>query len=484
MSVSGGYEADFVSPPAEIREYTCPICLFVAREPCVSSCCGQHFCQSCINEVLAQRGSCPLCKVASFTVMLNRHHRGKIQALKVRCPMKKRGCVWIGELEKLDAHTDEIRSGSCQFVYVSCPNNCGDRQQRRHLDRHILDSCPKRPFTCKYCGFKSTHDDVCNRHYSSCVKFPVPCPNKCKTQSVERGKVKEHLSECPQQLVDCEFVHVGCIEKVKRKNLPKHLELNIHTHLLLVSASSKAQTDELRDVMQRQHTHLLLVSDSSKAQTDDLRDVMQRQLGDLRREKNRQLEEKDHWMRMEVERLESEKDRQLEALRRDMQKGEGALVLELKSRLERLERRAGIAPHIEFVQPGYRFQMKRKGAHSKREEDPGPGFYMQPEKVKLQIYFCYEESALHIELYQLPGEFDDEVNWPVTCKVDIQLLNLLSTYDHIDSKSHIVTLTRRNRMWFIGRTVSVNYATIENPMSGVQYLQDGCLRCRVYVIVK
>ena len=143
--------------------------------------------------------------------------------------------TWSGELGKLDTHVD-TQNGSCQFVDVNCPNNCGESHQRYHLANHLSDLCPKRPFTCKYCEFKAAYEQVCNDHYPKCVKYPVPCPNKCEIGTVERGNLEQHVSECPLQVVECEFAHAGCSEKITQKDLPKHMELSMQKHLVLLSS--------------------------------------------------------------------------------------------------------------------------------------------------------------------------------------------------------------------------------------------------------
>ena len=146
-------------------------------------------------------------------------NKRKVLELKVECTMKERGCDWSGELGKLDMHVD-TQNGSCQFVDVSCPNNCGESHQRYHLANHLWVRCPKQPFACKYCKFKATYEQVFNDHYPKCVVYPVPCPNKCEIGTVEQGNLQKHMSECPLQVVKC---HLGCSGKMKRAGLPKYI---------------------------------------------------------------------------------------------------------------------------------------------------------------------------------------------------------------------------------------------------------------------
>ena len=295
-SNGGGYEHEFLEPSAKLKEFECPLCLFVTREPHLTVCCGQHFCQACINRIVTDRKPCPLCKADSFVVVLDKKQKRRVLELKVKCTMKERGCDWSGELGKLDTHVD-TRNGSCQFVDVNCPNNCGESHQRCYLANHLSDLCPKRPFTCKYCEFKATYEQVCNDHYPKCVKCPVPCPNNCEIGIIERGNLAQHVSECPLQVVECEFAHyAGCSERITRKDLPKHMELSMQKHLVLVSsycvkelAEKDKQVEVLRSRVRTLEVvnGLLPIEKAKEAESQSLLhevDALKRELGDQTRE--------------------------------------------------------------------------------------------------------------------------------------------------------------------------------------------------------
>ena len=95
--------------------------------------------------------------------------------------------------------------------------------------RHLIfvfsehrEKCPKRPFTCHYCKYQSTNEVVLNEHHQVCDKYLIICPNKCSEDEIERGVLPNHLDNCPNQLLECEFSHVGCHEKIRRCDLLKH----------------------------------------------------------------------------------------------------------------------------------------------------------------------------------------------------------------------------------------------------------------------
>ncbi len=355
---TGGYDQEFLDPPAKLKEFECPLCLLVTREPNLTGCCGQHFCQSCISRIITDRKPCPFCKELSFTTLLDKKQKRKVLELKIKCSMKHRGCSWTGELGELDSHTD-TGSGNCQFVDVTCPNKCEETCQRRLMYHHLSNTCPKRPFVCKYCNFNSTYDVVC-KHYDQCTKFPLPCPNKCEVESVERGKMKEHLSECPLQLVDCEFAHAGCSEKIQRNNLKKHMQDNVQQHLLYAFTTSQSRIEELEIRVE-----------------------------EVRREKDQQLEE-----------VRREKDQQLDEVRRDRTqqvKAKDRAIELLQSRVTILERYiTGALLPVEFTVPNY---SQKKGTTVRFD---GPTFYTHPRGVKVQVCTWYGAiQCFYVELYQL-----------------------------------------------------------------------------------
>ena len=131
---------------------TCAICLSVVQRPHVVSCCGNQFCESCIRPIIASAGACPLCKSPSFTTFLHKVKgvEREVRSLKICCPNEILGCEWKGELGSVDAHTalalgaaDREGKRVCGYALILCPNDCGEKVQRRNLRQHELESCPE-----------------------------------------------------------------------------------------------------------------------------------------------------------------------------------------------------------------------------------------------------------------------------------------------------------------------------------------------------
>ena len=132
----GGYQCKFID---EVPDYLlCKSCTHVARQPHLTSCCGEHYCHTCIAAILQDKKPCPSCKEDTFTISMDKRDHRKILALRVHCTMKERGCQWMGKVEQLDTHL-EVNSGDCQHVDVECPEKCGQQVQKHQLATHIAN---------------------------------------------------------------------------------------------------------------------------------------------------------------------------------------------------------------------------------------------------------------------------------------------------------------------------------------------------------
>ena len=129
-------EIEFLERPS--KEFECPVCLQVMTKPVLTSCCGHHFCQACIDRAIARNHICPLCNEQGFTTLLDKDRERKIKDLKVSCKLKFWGCEWTGELGRLERHLD-MKWGDCEFVEVECEFSslgCTVKPPRKDLSHH------------------------------------------------------------------------------------------------------------------------------------------------------------------------------------------------------------------------------------------------------------------------------------------------------------------------------------------------------------
>ena len=232
----GGYDCEFVKRPAsDLGQADCPVCLLVLREPQQVTCCGYSYCRSCIQRVLADQNVCPTCN-EQFTTFPNKGLKRALYGQNVHCIHRKLGCEWEGELGELDRHlnlqppAEKLLEG-CQFSEVECIL-CLQPFQRRYLQAHQSDDCPKRPFACQHCNqHEATFEEVTQSHWSVCPSFPLPCPNNCDLV-LQRQELEQHVRyDCPLTRVQCDFHIAGCAEYLAKKYLPSHISENIVGHM-------------------------------------------------------------------------------------------------------------------------------------------------------------------------------------------------------------------------------------------------------------
>ena len=230
----GGYEYEFVDEAPE--KLICNICTKVQRDPHLTSCCGQHFCGSCLeNWFKRQQKSCPHCRERYFNHFLNKAIKREINELKIQCTHHGEGCQWIGQLGSLQTHLDS--ENGCDYMEVKCPNRpCSNHIKRKDLPEHLSSDCAQRSHRCEHCGYEDTYLKITTYHYELCPEYPVECPHMCGAEAIKRKDMSAHRDECPEELVECpnECIHSSRTYSklkrkpfyegsIKRKDLPDHL---------------------------------------------------------------------------------------------------------------------------------------------------------------------------------------------------------------------------------------------------------------------
>ena len=244
-------EYDLVEEPPQ--EYFCPVTLELLHDPKQTECCGHHLSAEVVSRLQREGKSCPLCKDPNFTVSNDKYFKRKVNELKVRCSHKPNGCEWVGELGNLDQHST---------------------------------SCPKRPWQCKYCDFKGTYDVGTTDHLPNCTRYPEPCPNQCEIGTVPRCDMEKHLTQCPVQLVECEFAQAGCQVRVPRRDLARHMEEWGQHHLLSMSLLNLSLTRELHQKMAEKDQQIAELQEQLQQQNSKL----EKQIQDLQEQTEKQLQ--------------------------------------------------------------------------------------------------------------------------------------------------------------------------------------------------
>ena len=253
----GGYKYKFVDDNS-LDKFTCSICTSVLRDPHLTGCCGQVFCESCLNYWFTKHGkeSCPYCRAKGkdFQHFLDKRLKREIDALRIHCINKKKGCQWLGEVGSLKDHLES--ANGCGYVEVECPNGCYSlitKIKRKALEHHLKNDCYLRPYQCEHCGCKDTYKNITGEgdfhihvksHYSRCPEFPLKCSNRCGVKDIKRKNMEDHYSQCPKEPVQCPFKEAGCKKKLVRRELEHHMSATQQQHLLMVMGVYKEMKKE------------------------------------------------------------------------------------------------------------------------------------------------------------------------------------------------------------------------------------------------
>lgn len=379
----GGYTCDFVDEALE--DYHCLICQHVARDPHITSCCGEHHCQSCITS----KAFCPHCSAQDFTTMLNVKYQQKITALKVYCTQRESGCKWQGPLSSLDNHTDPALGG-CQFLGTKCPNKCGQEVPKAHLKAHLDGECLLRKYNCPYCSYLDTYKTVSGKHMDKCPYFPVRCPNFCGV-TCERETLEDHMLMCPLEKVACEFAFAGCKKTFLRDKEEVHLREDQQQHFVLLSKECSRMRTEFQSKMRERDTAI------EKMQGEFLRE---------RLDKQKHIKELQH----KVEQMEAD----------------------LRESSENQKSRFFFRFPLHFTMSD--FSKLRKETYNKWLSEP-MGTHPKGYKFRIIVHpnGVGEGAGTHVSVSFAPHmtKFDSTRKWPVKCALTLQLMNQFHDQDHL-----------------------------------------------------
>ncbi len=230
-SCGGGYKCTFI---ASVRkDFYCRECSLVAREPTLTTCCTETYCQDCVTGLQKKSKACPACGEEGFATIKAVKYLREIRTLLVYCSMKERGCVWSGTLDQLDTHLDP-HLDNCQYVDTKCPLNCLQTIPKNKVDQHVAQECTKRPHVCQHCGFKATYEEMVNTHLPECKYVALQCPNMCGV-CCEREVMDHHMEICRLEKIKC---RMGCTESFAREDQDEHDSCNVQKHIFLTASAN------------------------------------------------------------------------------------------------------------------------------------------------------------------------------------------------------------------------------------------------------
>ena len=271
MAGAGGYDYEFVTAPPD--RLICKICHNPCRDAHLTSCCGAHYCKSCLQLVRRGRSinrSCPMCRTDGFSTFQNKEANREIRALRVHCSNSRNGCTWSGEVNGIKRHIDD----DCQFVDVPCPSKCGMILKRQCVQPHLNKDCPRH---CQYCGFTGPKMEIAAQHKKNCAQYPLSCPNGCELGVIPSAGMASHKRVCPLEIISCEYHRIGCSVRLSRKDIDKHNTEEMAHHLKLMSEALMTMNQDLsKQATSVQRVQRKLGDNKSTVSNDKLHAISQK----------------------------------------------------------------------------------------------------------------------------------------------------------------------------------------------------------------
>ena len=432
-------EFDFVERPSQ--DFFCPVSLELLLEPQQTPCCGNHLSLEVATRLRRERKPCAVCNGEQWSAMLDKYHRRRVHGVRVRCWNKDSGCGWVGEVNELRRHT------------VSCEN---------------------RSWECEYCGLKCTYREGEGNHWPECLKFPEPCPNGCEVGSVERCGMEQHRSVCPLEPVACEMKEFGCSVVVPRKELATHMRESELQHLTAMTALNLRLTRQLQqDSTERDRKIEKLLEDSVK------RDRKIEKILEDSVKRDRKMEQ----LQQEVVELKiqgKKQNEELVAVKDHIQK--------VHCISEHIEQHTAICRGCKVLTFVNYNETKRKvlsisdldvESRSEKFYSDFPGYAFQ-----LMIkYYSVDYKDIGASLWLVEGENDDQLQWPVKVRVQLQLLNQAADHHHVVKTE---TLEWKKDQRGIDMEIDeslMKYTDLEKREDDVRYMMNDCLKFRIHVTI-
>ena len=483
-SAPQGYQCEFIDSVPE--DFYCKQCSLVARKLTFTSCCGESYCNACINQ---DNKPCPGCGTQDFQTFQQIKYQKKILSFRVSCSLKKRGCGWCGPLEHLDTHLD-TDTGDCEYTDIDCPLKCHNKISKKNISHHLANECVKRDYVCPHCAFKASYEIVCNIHWPECSYFPLTCPNRCGVSCERTTMEEDHMKICPLQEVECELKHIGCAERFLREDEEEHMREKAQTHLLMMATTSVKMSQDFQGKFQEQERKSQEQERKSQEQERKLQ------------EQERKLQEQERKLQ-EQERKSQEQERKFQEQERELQEQERKVKEMLKVQREEQDEKQKTEHEqlkTEFVnlksiicRPSWSFTMdnfSEEKAKDEWDDWKSPPMYTHVCGYKFCIgidangFGSTRGKSVNVELCVMEGEYDDQLKWPVTARFTLELINhfeggenkkctLTVTWDKPDDKyvhKKVFSTMPNNEYHFISHK-DLRY----KPHQRIYFLKHDCL---------
>ena len=443
----------------------CVVCQRPARDPQQSTCeCAKLYCKSCYDQTvahvqlkrIAQGIQCPSCGQA-LNAFSDKRTAKRINEYKIKCTSTN--CPWVDQLKLFDDHL-----AMCGYAIVPCANvGCKASITRDNALAHQTKECLLRQYACEHCGGVGIYQEMTGAHLIICPDYMIHCPNiGCKVK-IKRKETDSHRSECQWEIINCQFLHIGCIFKCPRNKMADHRATSTDYHLEL-SVAQLMKQNEQQEEQKRQLT-----------KQNEQQEEQKRQLT----KQNEQQEEQKRQLKKQYEQQEEQR-RQLTRQNEELVKQKtqfDAKQVELTRTIVTLEQEK---PHSIKMTNFSRFKKDKAVWHSE-------GFYTHLHGYKLCLRVDAngnddgEGKFVSVYLCLTVGEFDKSLPWAISCECTITLINQLKDDNH-HSGTFAVTIQKLAgaREILRGYHQFISYDSLkQHALKQCSYLMDDTLHFKV-----
>ena len=366
----------------------------------------------------------------------------KLNKFLVYCSLKERGCGWSGPLKELDSHLDPNQD-NCQYADMKCPLNCQQTIPKNKVEQHVAQECTNREYICQYCNFSATYEEVVSVHFPECKYVPLQCPNLCGV-TFERDFMEDHMKMCRLEEVGCEFNGVGCEERFRREEQEEHTRQNSQKHLILTASLAAKTNKNLLDWSAEDKEEKQLLKQKVEEQQKMLKSQEQKLNKQEQKMKYQNLKIKDQEQKINDQELTLREQKlllgglkqsvqQLRSLVQDKDKKQEAECGRLEQKLIR-DQQLTLLYHCHGLTNTKMRSFLMANFSKEKATDIvhdwwSPAMYTSDGGYKFCIgvdangYRGGRGTAIHVTWKRLVGGNDDQLKWPTTAEVTLELVN-------------------------------------------------------------
>ena len=154
------FDIDNLIKKRNIEDLTCPICLFILKEPvsCSEKNNSHNFCKECIDKYLQDNNNCPTCKL-NFEYKKNKKIIDALNKLSFYCLYKNEGCNeilsysdYLSHFKNCKFHNDIYECKIKKYNYAKKEFEiCSYTNDKKNMEIH-LKKCGLPKYKCLYCS--------------------------------------------------------------------------------------------------------------------------------------------------------------------------------------------------------------------------------------------------------------------------------------------------------------------------------------------